>query len=181
LREAAHDVEDQREALPAGRQGLGLAAGRALFVVVLVDRFVVLALVAGDVRCLAVRALERPEEQRGQACVFLDGPGGAVTGAALGGAEHLGERASAHDLPHLFQVLGELDLAPVGGLDLAVPAEDLERRANAGKDEVGAPDAFALQSLHPVTDATWQLKEDLAPITDFVTATSTADQVDTRV
>ena len=172
LREAAHDVEDQREAL-------GLAAGGALFVVVLVGRLLVLALVARGVRRLAVRALERPEEERREPRVLLDGAGRAVAGLGLGGAEHLGEGAPAHDLPDLLQVLGERDLAPVGGLDLRVAAEDLERRADAGEDEVGAADAFALQALHPVADAVRQLAQDVGPVADRrVVGARAADEVD---
>ncbi len=65
LREAAHHVEDEREAL-------GLAAGRALFVFVVVRRLLVLALVARGFRRLAVRALQRPQEERGEPRVLLD-------------------------------------------------------------------------------------------------------------
>ena len=172
LREAAHHVEDQREAL-------GLAAGGALFVVVLVGRLFVLALVACVLRRLAVRALERPEEQRREPRVLLDGAGRAVAGLGLGGAEHLGEGAAAHDLPDLLQVLGERDLAPVGGLDLRVAAEDLERRADAGEDEVGAAHAFALQALHPVADALRQLAQDVGPVADRrVVRARAADEMD---
>src|SRR6185436_6961614 len=52
LREAAHDIEYERETL-------GLAAGGALFVVV-IGRL--LAVVICVVRPLTIRALERPEE-----------------------------------------------------------------------------------------------------------------------
>ena len=113
---------------------------------------------------LAVRALERPEEERREPRVLLDGAGRAVAGLGLGGAEHLREGAPAHDLPDLLQVLGERDLAPVGGLDLRVAAEDLKRRADAGEDEVGAADAFALQALHPVADAVRQLAQHVGPV-----------------
>ena len=127
----------------------------------------------------AIRALERPEEERREPRVLLDGAGRAVAGLGLGGAEHLREGAAAHDLPDLLQVLGERDLAPVGGLDLRVAAEDLERRADAGEDEVGAADAFALQALHPVADARRQLAQDVGPVADRrVVGTRAADEVD---
>jgi hypothetical protein len=137
LRETAHDVEDQREAL-------GRAAGRALLVLLVVVLLFVLVLVACALRRLPVGALERPEEKRREPRVLLNGAGGAVAGTSLGSAEHLRERAPAHDLPDFLQVLGERDFAALGGLHLRVAAENLERGSDAGKDEVGAPDAFAL-------------------------------------
>src|SRR5262245_60730655 len=107
LRETAHDIEDQREAL-------GLAAGGAFFVVVPVGWLLVLALVVCVLRRLAIRALERPEEERREPRVLLDGAGGAVAGFGLGGAEHLSESASPHDFPDLLHVLRKRDLAPFG-------------------------------------------------------------------
>ena len=41
----------------------------------------------------------------------------------------------------------------IGGLDLRVAAEDLQRWADAGEDQVGAAHTLALQALHPVADA----------------------------
>ena len=173
LREAAHYVEDQREAL-------GLAAGCSLVLVVLLvfGRFFVLAFAALIVGHFAVRALQRPQKKRGEPRVLLDGTCGAVARPSLGGTEHLGEGAPAHDLPHLLQILGQADLPPIGGLDLGVTAEDFERWPDAGEDEVGAAHAFALQALHPVADALGQLAQHLGPVADrCIVRARTANEV----
>ena len=172
LRETAHDIEDEREAL-------GLGAGGALFVVVFLGRLLILALVVCVVRRLAVRALERPQEERREPRVLLDGAGGAVPGLGLGSAEHLCEGAPAHSLPDLLEVLGKRHLAAVGGLDLRVAAEDLERRADAGEDEVGAADALPLQALHPVADTVRQLAKYVGPVAHLrVVRAWAADEMD---
>ena len=44
-----------------------------------------------DVGRLVVRALKRPEEERGAPRVLLDGAGRSVAGLGLGRAEHLRE------------------------------------------------------------------------------------------
>ena len=85
------------------------------------------------------------------------------------------------DLPDLLQILGERDLAPVGGLDPWVAAEDFERGPDAGEDEVGAADTFALQALHPVADALGQFAQDVGPVADRrVVGARAADEVDAR-
>ena len=78
---------------------------RSLFLVV-VGCFFVLALVARVLGRLAVRALQCPEEQRGEPCVFLDGAGRAVARPGLGGAEDLGEGAASYDFPYLSRYSG---------------------------------------------------------------------------
>ena len=69
------------------------------------------------------------------------------------------EAPCAHHFPDFLQVLGERDLASLRGLDLCVAAEDLERRPDAGEDEVRAADAFALEALHPVAHALGQFTQ----------------------
>ena len=99
LREAADDVEDEREAL-------GLAAGSESFVFICPRRPALrLRLARSVVRRLAVGALERPEKERREPRVLLDGAGRAVAGLGLGGAEHLRRARAAHDLPDLLEVL----------------------------------------------------------------------------
>ena len=78
---------------------------------------------------LAIRGLERPEEEGCQPRVLLDSACRAVSRPGLGGAEHLGERAAANYLPDLLEILGKRDFASLSGLDLGVAAEDLKRRA----------------------------------------------------
>ena len=170
LGEAAHDVEDERESL-------GFSGGGARVVVILVGRLLVLVVCVA--RRLAIRALERPEEERREPRVLLDGPRGTVARFAIRGAQHLGESTPPHDLPDLLQVLGECNLAPFGGLDLRVAAEDLERRSNACEDEVCAADPFTLEALHPVANPVRQLAQDVGPVAYccFVGARA-ADEVD---
>ena len=111
--------------------------------------------------------MKGPEEQGGEPRVLLDGACcSAVSCAGFDGAEHLGQRAAANHLPDLLQILGQADLAPVSALDLNVAAEDFERRPDAGKDEVCATHAFALQPLHPVANAVRQSTQHIGPVSN---------------
>jgi hypothetical protein len=145
LREAAHHVEDQREAL-------GLAAGGALLVVVLNGRLLVLNLVA-FAAALSPSVLWRVHRKS------------AVSRASSSTAPAAPLRALASAVPStcasalrpttsqtFSRYSASVTSRPLGGLDLRVAAEDLERRPDAGKHEVGAAHAFALQALHPVAD-----------------------------
>ena len=74
------------------------------------------------------RALEGPEEQRGQSGVFFERARQAVARLRFRRAKHLLKGRPTNDLPDLFQVLGKADLAALSGLHRAVAAEDFQAR-----------------------------------------------------
>ena len=176
LRKAAHDVEDEGEAH-------GLAGGGALGVlrVLVGGRFVggrVRVLCSGPAGGVGGRRLQRPEEERRQSRVLLQRAGEAVARLRLRRAKYALKRGAADDLPDLLQVLRQADRAPIGGLDGAVAAEDLQGGADAGEHEIGAADALALQALHPVGDALRQLAQHVGPVADGrVARPGAADEV----
>ena len=137
LGEAAHYVEGEGKA-----RGRGLGDGVFVGLVVLLLIF-----------CNRGGALERPQEERGQAGVLFKCAGQAITRLGLCGAEHLLQRGATDDLPDFLQVIGQADYIALGGFDGAVAAENFERWTDAGEDQIGTTDAFALQALDPVSDA----------------------------
>ena len=164
LSEAAHHVEG--ESKPRGR--------------CLGDGFFVSIVVLFLIFCNRGRALERPQEERGQAGVLFQRAGQTVARLRLCGVEHLFQRGAADDLPDFLQVIGQADYIALGGLDGAVMAEDFERRADAGENQIGTTDAFGLQALDPVSDADRQFPQDIGPVADgSVLGTRAADEVDT--
>ena len=108
----------------------------------------------------------------------------------LGRAQHLLQRRAADDLPDVGQVAATMRLArfrvaaqgdlPIFGVyDLRILAVELERRANAGEDQVGAAHAFGLQPLHPVTHTLGKHTQHVAPVADVrICWARSADEVD---
>ena len=136
-------------------------------------RFVSLA-----VASLFLRALKRPQKQRRQAGILLQGARHPVPGGSLRRAEHLLERRTAHDLPDFFQILRQSDLLPLCRLHSPVAAEDFERGADAGEHQIGTAHTFLLQVLHPVGDAQGQFPQHIGPLADrSILWTRSADQV----
>jgi len=71
------------------------------------------------------------------------------------------------------------NLMTLGIFDSGVAAIDLHRWADAGEHQVGPPDAFGRQAIHPVTNALGELTKDIDPITrGRIVRSRTADEVD---
>ena len=163
LGEAAHYVEGERKS-----RGCGFGDG---FFVGLVVLFLIF--------CNRGGALERPQEERGQAGVLFQCSGQAVARLRLCGAENLLQRGATDDLPDFLQVIGQADYIAFGSFDGAVAAENFECWADAGEDQIGTTDAFALQALDPVGDADRQFAQDIGPVADGgVLGAGAADEVD---
>ena len=110
---------------------------------------------------LPVGGLQRPQEEGGEAGVFLQAGRAALAGAR---AQHLLQRQPGHRLPHIGEiaalvrlagrgVAAQRDGAVFGVHHLAVLAVEFQRRADAGKDQVRAADAFGFEAGHPGGDA----------------------------
>ena len=123
-------------------------------------------------------ALKRPEEQRRQAGVFFEGTRHAVASGCFSRTENLLERRAAHDLPDLFQILRQADFSAIRRLHGPIAAEDFQCRTDAGKYEISAAHAFALQVLHPVGDTQGQFPEHIGPLADgSIVLTRAANQM----
>ena len=96
--EAAHDVEGERKS--RGYLGDGFFVGLVVLFLILCNRG---------------RALERPQEKRGQAGVFFQCAGQTVARLRLGGAEHLLQRGATDDFPDFLQIIGQADYIALGG------------------------------------------------------------------
>jgi hypothetical protein len=89
------------------------------------------------------------------------------------------QRGAADDLPYLFQILGKRHVAPFGGLDARIAAENLQCRPDAGEDEIGAAHPFLLQPRHPFANAIGQFAQHIGPVADPVLDAGPADEMHT--
>ena len=112
-------------------------------------------------------ALHRPQEQRGESGVFFQRAGRSVAGLRLCRAQHLLQAPLGPPPPTPFsKYSGRATTRPSAVSTLRVATIYLQRRPDARKHQVRAPEALALQLLHPVADAPRQLPQHLAPITN---------------
>jgi hypothetical protein len=76
------------------------------------------------------------------------------------------QRRATDYLPNLFEIFRKRHLAAIRHFDARIPAEYLQRGADAREDEIGAAHPLPLQPRHPLTDAIWQFAQYVGPITD---------------
>ena len=146
--ETAHHIENEAIAF-------GLTLGSFFFIVTYIISLVFFIRTFASYLFyfpIPICRLQRPEEKCRQARILFQSAGHSVPSPGFCRPEDLFKGRSPHNLPDLFQVLGELDFAAVGSLNLTVAAEYLQCRTYAGKDKIRSANTLALKTFHPVAD-----------------------------